>query len=762
MKNSLLSNPLNASRWNGVEAESVKAGRGGPSETVELFHAGSGVVCLRVRKEGEEARHLLSRYGVVAPKGGSAAGMNRLRTEHLDFAISEDGAFDLSRPGGVELLAGTVPVLKRRGGFSFSLKLHEDDRIYGLGDLTRDRLEMRGLRDAAWVWNVKSYAPMPVFWSSRGWGIFINTTWKTELDLDFAGDSVVQVSCEGGTPEVFFFVADSPAQMLSRITEITGRPCLLPKWAYGLTFVCNLKANAREVLDDALAMRREGIPCDALGLEPGWMSVDYDYSTGKTWHPERFYFSSWAPQDTFIAALKRLGFKLSLWLCSDYDLTWEEERAVKKAEAESRADHGSNGHHPDDFEKDPHFGHGPCLMDKLTVRDEPWFDHLRQFVDAGARAFKMDGALQVNEHPDRLWGGKYLDAEMHNLYPTLLSKQMYEGFRRHCGLRPMVYSSGGYVGIQRYAATWAGDTGGGAKPLVSLMNHGMTGHSNTSCDMQVTTAEGIHFGFLQPWSQVNSWAYWRHPWLLGEKLNAIFKAYACLRSRLIPYIYSLAHEAHETGMPILRAMPLVHPELPDSDECLNQYYLGPSLLVGAFTDLILFPEGEWFDYWTKQWAGRHDWENCVWPEDRGGLLFVRAGSVLPMAPVSDFIGQRPEEQLTLEVFPGGDTEFTLCEDDGESHAFEEGAVARTVFALKSSREAGELRITRREGCYEGMSESRTFEFLVYSRNTPAAVFLNDVPLEEGSGWSWRPDENCFVVPALPGADFSAGAFLKWS
>jgi alpha-glucosidase len=439
MKNSLLPDALETSRWNGGQFPLRKAPVAGWEEAMEVLHPGPGVFCLRVRAAGEKPRHLLSRYGVVAAArdGAVLRGTGRVHFADGGIAISEEGAFALSAGDGSELLAGTLPV-PEGGGFSFSLILDKDDRLYGLGDLTRDRLEMRGLRDVSWVWNVKSYAPMPVFWSSRGWGVFVNTTWRTALDVDSGGDGLMKITCEGGAAEVYFFLAESPAEMLERITSITGRPCLLPKWAYGLTFVCNLKANAREVLDDALAMRREGIPCDALGLEPGWMSVDYDYSTKKTWHPERFYFSSWAPEDTFIAALRRLGFKLSLWLCCDYDLAWEEERAVRESEELSLKVNGSDGHHPDDFEKDPHFGHGPCLMDKLTVRDEPWFEHLKAFVDAGARAFKLDGALQVNEHPDRLWGGRYLDAEMHNLYPTLLNKQMYEGFRRHCGLRPMV------------------------------------------------------------------------------------------------------------------------------------------------------------------------------------------------------------------------------------------------------------------------------------------------------------------------------------
>ena len=103
----------------------------------------------------------------------------------------------------------------------------------------------------------------------------------------------------------------------------TGRPTMLPEWAYGLTFVCNdLGLRARDMLYEAYEFRRHGIPCDAIGLEPGWMEKDYDFSVDKTWSQERFHIPSWLKgkdHATFSAALKKMGFKLSLWLCCDYD-----------------------------------------------------------------------------------------------------------------------------------------------------------------------------------------------------------------------------------------------------------------------------------------------------------------------------------------------------------------------------------------------------------------------------------------------------------
>ena len=215
------------------------------------------------------------------------------------------------------------------------------------------------------------------------------------------------------------------------------------------------------------------------------------------------------------------------------------------------------------------------------------------------------------------------DEEMHNLYPAILNKQMSLGFEAYTGRRSMIYSSGGYTGIQRFSATWAGDTGGGPKSLVSMLNHGLSGHSNTSCDMDVFTAEGIHCGFFQTWSQLSSWAYWRHPWFLTKPLKETFRFYATLRNQLIPYIYTAAHQASTTGFPVMRAMSLVYPELEQVDTLLHQYMFGEFLLVGAFCKEITLPSGRWIDAWTDESIEGGQQLDVVYPSHAGGALFIK-------------------------------------------------------------------------------------------------------------------------------------------
>ncbi|MCK5758010.1 MAG: glycoside hydrolase family 31 protein, partial [Clostridiales bacterium] len=546
----------------------------------------------------------------------------------------------------------------KSGGFSADLAVTKEEKFYGMGDVNREILQKRGTTAKIWVKNVKSYVPIPFLMSSAGWAVFSNTTFRHNFDICDSDPDTVRIFGYYGELDMLFFIGEDYKSLLNQYTAVSGRPVLLPKFGYGLTFVSNMQANAREMLDDCMHFRDRDIPCDVIGLEPGWMETYYDKSVDKKFDPERFYIPEWfsnnetSLQNTFFGAVKRLGFKLSLWLCCDYDLSYEEERNAVIPSLDEVIDEDMD-YLPskDDFEKDQNIGHEPLSMDKFTKRDEGYFEHLKKFVDLGACAFKMDGAWQVNEHPDRKWGNKMDDEQMHNLYPLLLSKQMSTGFSKHTGRRSMIYSSGGFAGIQQYAATWAGDTGGGSKPLVSMLNHAMSGHVNTSCDMHVFTKEGIHFGFLQSWSQVCSWAYWRHPWLLGKELEDIFRYYAKLRYSLIPYIYSTAYQAYLSGMPIMRPLPFLYPNDPKADEYIMEYMLGDSLLITCYTEDLYLPEGKWIDWFTGDVFTGPSTENYIAPKNRGGAIFVKAGAIIPMQLPIDYVGQVPQDKIILEVFP---------------------------------------------------------------------------------------------------------------
>ena len=702
------------------------------SADCEIRCVEKGVFRLRVSHDGKFRESLMNRYEILRESGEIEPEV----TESADTVkIDAPGAsFTLYKSTGEIVMEGAKAPLRftfsegdAGRGYKATVSLADGERIFGLGDESRESLARRGTKARIDVKNVVSYGPVPYFMSSNGWGILVNSTYVQNYDIGCTDPGKIFIDVPKGNEDFYIFVSESGsiADTLELYTRISGKPTVLPKFAYGYTFVLNEQTNAREMLWDCKTFRREGIPCDMVGLEPQWMSVCYDTSIDKKWDDDRFYLPTWFEENqsgtwTFFYNLREMGFKLSLWLCNDYDLLYEEERQVGERSKYGDVYYSYEGASI----LDPHFEQ-PRYQDNLTVRDTPWFDHLRKFVDNGASAFKLDGAFQVNDHPDRLWGGKYFDDEVHNVYPTIYVKQMQEGFADQTdGRRACIYTACFYAGSQRYAASWAGDTGGGYDTVVAMLNYGLSGHTNVSCDMEVTRKEGIHYGFLSPWTQQLGWRNWQQPWFLREELEDMIRYYARLRSSLFPYIYSMAHKAARTALPIARALSLMYPDVPEYDYVANTYMLGDSLLVAVFDMNVTLPEGKWIDYWTGEtYEGGRKIEYKI-PEGRGGALFVRAGSVIAMMEPQEYVEKVIPENYILSVYPGADCEFVLVEDDGYTFDYMNGGTADTVISLKDSCEgAFTLDVGMRTGSFAGRAKREDGR---YKESDPAIPAMGEV------------------------------------
>ena len=708
---------------------------------------------IRYTKAAPWSESTLNRYGIftksfpeVAFQQSEANGVYTLATGQAKLTISrKDGAVTFTNSAGTALTQQAAPVYQNgsaeQRGYDLRFSLTKDERLYGLGDVSRENIMRRGEAYEVWVRNVKAYIPIPVLLSNRGWGLLVNTTWRNTFDVGKSDPDRLICTAPRGDLDYYLFCGADYRSLLDTYTSLTGRPALLPIWGYAFTYVCNENIDAFHMVNEALTFRREGMPCDVIGLEPGWMSKNYDMTTSKYWHPQRFAIPTWAPvgSHTFLAAMARKGFKMSLWLCCDYDLGVYEEQLLAGYKPKPKPKFGAKAAagDPDDFEKDEHINDPKGLKKKDAAKKakgpqelEPWFEHLKKFVDQGAAAFKLDGCAQVIEHADRKWGNGMIDEEMHNLYPVIYAKQMARGFEDYTKRRAMVYSAGGYAGVQQYVASWAGDTGGGAKPLASMLNLGFSGHSNHSCDMDVFSAESIHFGFLQTWAQQNNWAYWRQPWLLEDPQIAVFREYDKLRYKLLPYLYSSAAEAALTGYPVMRAMPLAYPDDPAWDTSRTQYMLGDCFLVSAFAREVRVPPGVWFDYWSGKRVDGPVTLPVKPTAMQGGALLVKAGAIIPTWPPYDHVEKGWSPEVGLLVYPAADSAFVLHEDDGRSLSYRAGHYARTKLTCQATGNVVKLTIGGREGNYAGMPATRDFTATIHLAAKPQSVTLDGAAVAE--------------------------------
>ena len=165
--------------------------------------------------------------------------------------------------------------------------------------------------------------------------------------------------------------------------------------------------------------------------------------------------------------------------------------------------------------------------------------------------------------------------------------------------------------------------------------------------------------------------------LHNEEVEPICRSYLELRYRLLPYVYSLAYEAWTRGLPLMRPLWLHFPEDPDAARCQDQYLWGPSMLIapvtrkGAKSRDVYLPPGLWYDFWTRErLTGGRTIHRSV---DIATMpIYIRAGSIIPMDPVREYVGQEVEGLRALEVYPGGDGSFLLYEDDGDSLGYQRG------------------------------------------------------------------------------------------
>lgn len=713
-----------------------------------------GAAELKVEKLGEDLwRVRLRRDGAAQ---WPESGMNRYGV-FADLPVLETAA-------SLDALKVRPEVKHVGAGFEIRFPLKRDTRVYGLGDVSRDNIQRRPGKYEIYVKNVYSYIPMPVAFTTDGWGFLVNTSWRHTIDVGESDADAIVCTAKEGEADFYFFTGPNHRAMLDTYTRLTGRPALMPVWGFGFTFVANQWIDQFALVDETMGFRDHEIPCDVMGLEPGWMETFYDFSTRKRWDVNRFYFPYWKPKGphTFVGAMERIGMKLSLWLCCNYDLFRYEEELV----ADKKGGRGGKAVEADDsevwhdeniegakkkggkVEPPPTALRGGYRGDPEPYQypegSRPWFEHLRQFVDQGAQAFKLDGSCQVtdwNGVPNRKWANGMKDDEAHNLYPLVYAKQMARGYEDYTGRRSMVYSAGGYAGVQQYVATWAGDTGGGVRPLISVLNLGMSGHSNQSCDMTVRDRPGIagscgmHFGFLAPWAQQNNWDYWDIPWVNPKEKVAAFRAYDELRYRLVPYLYGAAAVATRTGWPMVRALPLVHPEIQGFDNCTNTYYLGDSLIVGVFAKDVTIPPGVWHEWRT----GATVTGPCKVPVEItprwGGALYVKGGAIIPTWPVRQYLEKGWNEEVVFEVWPSADGRAELYEDDGISLGYRKGEYALTPLSLEKTADGAKFTVGTRKGAFDGMPESRRMRLKIHDGGTVREIDLGLVG-RDGATASW--------------------------
>ena len=319
-------------------------------------------------------------------------------------------------------------------------------------------------------------------------------------------------------------------------------------------------------------------------------------------------------------------------------------------------------------------------------------------------------------------------------------RMYWEGPQRHRpNERPFALHRNGYVGMQRYAAfLWSGDvytTWETLKTHVPVaINTGLSGIPFWGTDIGgfVPTADytgelhvrWFQFGTFCPSFRAHgrNW-HLRLPWgwntgkigpseirsytggaadpdpreLNNPHVEPIVKKYLELRYRMLPYTYTAARECTETGLPLMRALWLHHPDDPRAAACGDQFLWGRDILVspvvekGATSRRLYLPRGTWIDFWTeKRVDGGREIDRLVDLETIP--LHVRAGTILPFGPVRQYVDERVDDPLAVTLYTGADGTGTLYEDDGKTFNYRKGEWTKLLMTWQEARRRFSIRL----------------------------------------------------------------------
>jgi len=666
----------------------------------------------------------------------------------LTHQVHDDANFAGQRFGprpGLEVESLPHDPVRRVRGVVETLLLDPDDHFYGSGERF-GRLDLVGRTVRIWNRNPYgarselAYKNLPVIVGSRGYGLFVDVPTAVGFHLGSRSNRAYTVEAEGEELD-YYLIAGTPKEIVTTCTELTGRPAVPPEWAFGLwASTCFVQFTEASVLEVARRLRAEGIPCDVFHLDSFWqrayMWCDFEWDSARIPDPKRL-----------LAELHKEGFHNCLWINPYVSLQSDLYREGATHGYFLRRPDGSV-YHPIVWSQRTERGMGLCaIIDFTNPAAARWYrGKLTEQLDLGADSFKPDFAEEIPT--DAVFANGLTGAELHNPYPLLFQKEVFEATRARAD-RVVAWSRSAAPGVQRYPGHWSGDPectfidlantlrGGLAASMSGLAywSHDMGGFwGDPSPELFVRWSQ---LGFLSALSRFHG-ATPREPWRYGDDALRIFRLYARLRSRLVPYLVSYGWQASGDGVPLMRPMVMEFPDDPAGYAFDLQYCLGRELLVspvvredGVVTTYL--PRGKWTDWWNGAvHEGPTTLRRQVPLEELP--LYVRDESLVVLGPERSHVGERPADPLTVEVFVTNEGAFTLRGDAG-------------TVALRCRRRANEV-------TFEAGATPATFVLRLRQGLTVRSISADGLPIPrldvaalERSAAGWTVDDRVVVVKA---------------
>ena len=619
------------------------------------------------------------------------------------------------------------PIEFKKNSFSIALKEQPDEYFYG-GGVQNGRFSHKGTKIL--IENTNNWldggvaSPTPFYWSTAGYGVMPYTFKKGQYDFGKTKEGQVTIEHDMKYFDCFFMISPTPITLLNDFYQLTGNPILLPKFGF---YEGHLNAYNRDYFKVSSSGRmkyEDGNFYSESQNKPEGESIKESLN-GEL--EGNYMFSARAAIDRYVKNDMPLGWFLP-----------NDGYGAGYGQTESLDGNINNLRQFGEYAHQNGVEIGLWTQSSLHPKEgvEPLLqrDIVKEIRDAGVRLLKTDVA----------WVGAGYSFGLNGI--SDVGKLMpYYGQNA----RPFIISLDGWAGTQRYAGIWSGDQTGGKWEYIrfhipTFIGSGLSGQPNITSDVDgifggnnipVNVREFQWKTFTPMELNMDGWgSNAKYPHALGEPATSINRMYLKMKAELMPYTYSIAHEAI-TGKPIIRALFLDYPNkytLGKSTE--YQYLYGPYFLIAPIyketasdtmgndiRDGIYLPEGMWIDYFNgNTYQGGNiinNYDAPLWKLP----VFVKAGAIIPMTNSNNNPKQIRKDYRAYELYPHGTSTFNEYDDDGYSEAYQDSAFTITKTLLSEDKGKVSFKIAQTTGNFDGFNPQKETEIRLNVTQKPTKV-----------------------------------------